>query len=304
MVGSALVRELLIRGIPVLALVREGSPGGRRLADYVKDLPGAGDLLCMRSCSLSELKSFSDDTLRQWDAFFHLGWSGTKGKERFDMRIHLENVSFALDALDLAERLGCRTFVGAGSQAEYGRKDGPLAPETCPHPENAYGAGKLAAGISTRIAAEKKGIRHIWTRILSVYGPNDGERTLITYLVRSLLSGERPVTTAGEQLWDYLWSRDAAKALISAAERGRDGKVYLVASGQCMPLRKYIEIIRDILNPEAEIGIGEVPYAKGQVMHLEADISETVRDTMWRPETSFPDGIREMAARMTADESK
>ena len=76
------------------------------------------------------------------------------------------------------------------------------------------------------------------------------------------------------------------------ALNGRDGAVYVLGSGQARPLREYVEIIRDVINPACTIGFGEVPYRKDQVMHLEADITELTKDTGWVPSTKFDDGIR------------
>jgi len=44
-------------------------------------------------------------------------------------------------------------------------------------------------------------------------------------------------------------------------------------------LREYITAIRDVVNPELEIGIGEREYYPNQVMKLTADISELTEDT-------------------------
>lgn len=71
-------------------------------------------------------------------------------------------------------------FVGAGSQAEYGRVNHALTPDTPCFPENGYGMAKLCAGQMSRVECEKLGLVHIWPRILSVYGPYDGKNAMIT----------------------------------------------------------------------------------------------------------------------------
>ena len=48
--------------------------------------------------------------------------------------------------------------------------------------------------------------------------------------------------------------------------------------------------------PNAELGIGEVPYADKQVMYLCADIGALTADTGFVPQTSFEDGIKETLA--------
>jgi len=121
-VGSALAAELVRRGIRVLALVRPDSPNRNHLPE--------DPLLTTADCPLEALGSFVPPEEGGWDAFFHLGWAGTKGPSREDPDIHTENIRYALDAVRLARRLGCRVFVGAGSQAEYGRVSAPLEPDT------------------------------------------------------------------------------------------------------------------------------------------------------------------------------
>ncbi|MBQ9604476.1 MAG: NAD-dependent epimerase/dehydratase family protein, partial [Firmicutes bacterium] len=191
-----------------------------------------------------------------------------------------------------AKRFGCKTFIGAGSQAEYGRVEGKLAPLTPAFPENGYGMAKLCAGQMTRIEAEKFGLKHIWTRVLSVYGENDGKNSMISSLITKLKNGEVPQTTAGEQMWDYLYSGDAARAFALLADKGIDGKTYVIGSGNARPLKEYIYEIKNQTAPNGKIDVGAVPYAEKQVMYLCADITELQKDCGWQPETEFKDGIK------------
>lgn len=287
-VGSALTEELLEHGYEVTVLLREGSSHNGRLPDHPN--------LIRRECSLEHLKDYPGDGERR-DVFFHLGWTGTKGPERNDPYIHNRNVAYSLDAAALAARLGCELFVGAGSQGEYGRPGVRLTPETLPVPETAYGIAKLCAGHMTREYAHTLGMRQIWTRLLSVYGLCDGERTLVTSFVGSLLKGEAPRCTKGEQVWDLLYQKDAAAALRMIAEKGHDGKTYLIASGQERTLRDMLTEIRDAVRPELPVRFGEVPYGPRQVMYLAADISETSADTGWSPAWSLAGGVQDMIRR-------
>ena len=70
----------------------------------------------------------------QADAFFHLAWAHTIGAGRNDMPAQIENIRYTIDAVRTAAAMGCRVFVGTGSQAEYGRVDGVLRADTPTNP--------------------------------------------------------------------------------------------------------------------------------------------------------------------------
>ncbi len=295
MIGTALAQLLCAEGITVAACVRPGSKKAARLLESDKLHKIAIELE-----DLKEERTFEQlsDVVGSADAFFHLGWAGTFGEERNQMFLQNQNIRCTLDAVKLASRLGCQVFVGAGSQAEYGRvKDGVrLAGDTPAFPENGYGIAKLAAGQMSRIYSRELGISHIWMRILSIYGPWDTEKTMVMSAIDALIRGERPVFSKGEQLWDYLYVKDAARALYLASVRGKDGSVYPLGSGQVKQLKNYITQLRDAVEPSAALGIGELPYRPGQVMYLCADIRELTKDTGFVPNYTFEEGIRETVA--------
>lgn len=245
-------------------------------------------------CSLEEMSRFDASSLPQMDCFFFLAWDGTYGAvARDDMTLQTKNIQYALDAVHLAKRLGCHTFVGAGSQAEYGRVEGILRADTPCNPENGYGMAKLCAGQMTRVLCKSLGIRHEWARFLSVYGPCDNPRSVVSYAIKTCLEGKRPSFTKGEQLWDYLYSKDAGEALYQIGESGIDGEIYPVGSGRVYPLRTFLESVCKTVNADITPLFGEISYMKGQVMHLQADISKLQADTGFTPQTSFEDGIKE-----------
>ena len=286
MIGTALIRELISRGVRTLVLCHEGSPRNHVIPDH--------ELVTKIYTSLGRFGELENTSGEAYDVFYHFAWEGTTGPGRNDMYLQNRNVKNALDAVHMAHRFGCHTFVGAGSQAEYGRVEGVLRPDTPAFPEMGYGIAKLCAGQMTREVAHQLGMKHIWSRILSVYGPCDGPNSMVMSTIHKLHDKEIPKTTKGEQLWDYLYSGDAAKALYLMGCNGRDGKVYVLGSGHVKPLLEYILEIREIVDPDGKLGIGEIPYAEKQVMYLCADITDINQDLGWVPETDFKDGIRKI----------
>lgn len=284
-IGMALIQCLADNGIDVVAVVRPGSARADRISE--------SEHVSVVYCDLKELDKLPSLIEGGADVFYHFAWDGTFGDSRNNMYLQNNNVKYALDAVDAAYELGCKTFIGAGSQAEYGRFEGDLNASVPAFPENGYGIAKLCAGQMTRIACQQKGIRHIWTRILSIYGPYDGDKTMVSSTIIKLMNSEKPSCTKGEQMWDYLYSKDAARAFMMLADGGVDGKVYCLGGGTARPLKDYINLIRDAVGNDVEIGFGDIPYSDKQVMHLCADIKELTKDTGFTPVYTFEQGIGE-----------
>ncbi|MCM1100966.1 MAG: NAD-dependent epimerase/dehydratase family protein [Acetatifactor muris] len=289
-IGTALVEELIRRRVEVLVFCRKGSERNGRIPKH--------RLVTTKYCSLEQLQDVSNDTGQGYDVFFHLAWEGTTGAARNDMYLQNQNVRYALDAVRAAQRFGCHTFIGAGSQAEYGRAQEILRPDTPVCPETGYGIGKLCAGQMTRELAGQYGMRHIWVRVLSIYGPNDSANSLIMTAIRNLKDGGELRFTKAEQMWDYLYSGEAAEAFYLLGEKGVDQRTYVLGSGKVRPLKEYIMAIRDIVAPGRPVALGDIPYGDRQVMYLCADTSELERDVQWKSTMTFEQGIKNTLQRM------
>lgn len=288
-IGTALIKELTENGYDVTCVCRRDSQRNDRITE--------SDRVHRVFAELDEYKLLPDICGTGYDSFFHLAWARTDRQGRNDVGAQTNNIRFTLDAAQAAHDMGCSVFVGAGSQAEYGRVEGVISPSTPAFPEIGYGIAKLAAGQLTRLLCSQIGVRHIWARIFSVYGPNN-DGSMITSTIEKLLSGETPEFTPAEQMWDFMYSADCARALRMLAEGGTNGKVYCLASGDPRPLKEYIEIMRDVIDPSLPLGIGRIPYSANQVMNLSCDISDLQRDVGFSAGYSFEEGIRLTAESM------
>ena len=291
LIGVSLVDELLKNGYAVVGVVRPGSKNLARLSTHQN--------LHIVECDLHDMRSLTDSLPHDFDICFHLAWTDTgKGRNK-DVYGQLKNVKLTLDTVDLSAALGCSLFVGAGSQAEFGPKEtGPIGPLAVEKPNTAYGMCKLAAGNLAMLRAKDLGLRCIWPRIFSIFGQNDKSTSLINYTLGCLKEGRKPSLSASTQIWDYLYCSDAAKALVLIGEKGLDGKKYCLGSGIGRPLYEYINEIKELIDPSADIGFGEVPYNEYSLRYLVADIAELMDDTGFTPEYTFELGLKDMTANM------
>ena len=288
MIGSSIIEACLSGGVErIYAVVKPGTTKLGRLPDDKRITVIECDI-----CDYFVLPELIDDDC---DVFYHIAWSATGAKRNENISEQVRNIEYTLSALEAAQRLNCLKFIGAGSQAEYGKLDlDKISPSSPVNPTQPYGIAKYAAGKLGMEKAKEYGMDFIWVRIFSVYGKYDLPTTMISGTVRKLIKGEHPSFTPATQRWEYLNSKDAGRAFYLIGEKTEGSKVFCLGSGDAHPLKSFIYTIRDIVNPEAELGIGEIPYNDGTVMNLCADISPLTEDTGWKPEVSFEDGIREI----------
>lgn len=293
MIASALIRTLIKNNVEVYALCRP--------EDSKDDEFFSSPLVTAVDADISQLCEVKDKIDKKCDVLYHFAWLGTFGGTRNDTYIQNDNIRFTLDAVKLAHETGCECFVSAGSQAEYGRVTEKLTADTFANPETGYGIAKYTAGKLSRMYAQQLGMRHCWVRILSVFGQKGNPNSIIMSSLDKMLKGEYTSFTKGEQLWDFLHCDDAALAFYLIGKNGKDGAVYPLGSGKTRQLSDYIKAMRDCVNPQLKIGIGDLPYNDGQVMYLCADISQLTEDTGFEPELTFEEGIMRTVHWMKGD---
>lgn len=285
MLGAATIAAALNNGVEtVYAIIRQST-------NRLERLP-ADDRIHYVVCDIDEYYRLPELIHEECSVFYHFAWAKTGSHRNDDAIGQACNIEYTIEAINAAYNLGCNKFVGAGSQAEYGKLDlEKFSPDSPVNPEQSYGIAKYAAGKFARFEAERLGISCLWVRIFSVYGEHDKPTTMISSAVKKMLNHERVSFTPAEQRWEYLYSGDAGEALYLIGEKSNGNKVYCLGTGQARPLKEYIEMIRDAIDPSLELGIGDIPYSSSTVMNICADISNLIQDTGWKPKTSFCDGI-------------
>lgn len=282
--GSYLVADLLERGHEVAVLLRPDSASWRleEVKGRLRVIPGAME-------RLDELRG----PLRAFapEAVVHMAWRGVAGSDR-NSPVQAANVADTVGLVELAAEAGAKAFVGAGSQAEYGPYDRAIREDDTARPTTLYGMAKLAAGSMAMRLCEEKGLRSAWLRIFSTYGPKDADYWLIPSMIRNLRSGEHMALTACEQRWGFLHARDAASAFRLATTHADASGIFNVGSPEAPPLRETVTRLRDLVDPGAVLGFGELAYRPDQVMILAADVSRMLA-LGWKPEVALDDGLRE-----------
>ena len=128
--------------------------------------------------------------------------------------------------------------------------------------------------------------------IPSTFGERRHDNNIITYTITSLLKGQKPTYGNLNQMWDFLYVKEVVRAIYLIGEKGKTEKVYGIGSGEYRPLKDYIEIIRDLIDPELPLGIGDVPALSEKTFSSCVNIYDLSKDTGFIPQISFYEGIK------------
>lgn len=294
-IGRAVVEELLEKRHQVFAAVRPDSAGRGELEAMQRE---TGEQFTVLPVDLSACGTLDRHPALEGraDLWLHLGWEGSGSANRTNPEIQARNIGYALEALGAAARLGCTRFLFSGSQAEYGIADGLMREDSPCHPVSEYGKDKLEVYRRAGERAAELGITYLHARIFSVYGPGDHPWSLVSSCVDTFLKGGHMEFGACTQLWNYLYIKDAVRAITGLLLAKSPSGVYNVAGNDTRPLREFIGEIHRLCGGRGTFEYGKRPPNAEGVVSLNPDTGKLYRTANFQPRISFEEGIREMIA--------
>ncbi|MCM1349030.1 MAG: dTDP-glucose 4,6-dehydratase [Firmicutes bacterium] len=183
--------------------------------------------------------------------------------------------------------------------------------ETTPlSPRSPYSAAKTSADLITMAYHETYGLPVNITRCSNNYGPYQFPEKLIPLIINNILEGKPlPVYGKGENVRDWLYVDDHAKAIDLVLRNGRLGEVYNIGGfneeQNITIVRTIIDIIRRIMDsepkyrtllkhPKENIDHGMIRFVTdrpGHDMRYAIDPTKIATELGWYPETPFEKGI-------------
>lgn len=281
-IGKTLVNALLEKGYHVVAL-------DIRFDDV---LANDDRVTCVNVMNKEVAALAKEIPHQEYWCFFHLAWAGTSGPARADYTVQLNNVKLACDYIKLCSEIGCKRVVYASSINEMETYEYLQSDDIEPAGGYIYGTGKLAAHLMGETVAKLNGIEFIPVIITNIYGVGEKSARMIYTSINKLVHKEHCSFTAGYQTYDFIYITDAINSIIAVAEKGKAFNRYYIGSGEPKPLREFLLEMRDIVDPEAELGLGDIPFKGVDISYDQFDLKKVERDTEYRNEVSFAEGIR------------
>jgi len=195
-------------------------------------------------------------------------------------------------------------FVHVSTDEVFGSL-GPTDPafnESTPYdPHSPYSASKAASDHLARAWMDTYGLPVVVTNCSNNYGPYQFPEKLIPVVILKALRGETiPVYGKGENIRDWLFVDDHARALLAAAERGVPGRTYCIGGDNERRNIDLVKLLCELLDehrPRADgkphaSAIAYVTDRPGHDLRYAIDASRARAELGWTPQEDFRSGFR------------
>ncbi|AUF98394.1 dTDP-glucose 4,6-dehydratase 2 [Pseudomonas fluorescens] len=179
-----------------------------------------------------------------------------------------------------------------------------LFSETTPYaPSSPYSASKAASDHLVRAWQRTYGLPVLLTNCSNNYGPYHFPEKLIPLVILNALAGKPlPVYGNGQQVRDWLFVEDHARALLTVVSQGQVGETYNIGGHNeqtNLDVVRAICALLDELAPQHPAGVSQyadlitfVQDRPGHDLRYAIDASKIERELGWVPAETFASGLR------------
>jgi len=186
--------------------------------------------------------------------------------------------------------------------------------ETTPYaPSSPYSASKASSDHLVRAWQRTYGLPTLVTNCSNNYGPYHFPEKLIPLMILNAIAGKPlPVYGDGQQIRDWLYVEDHARALYLVATEGTPGETWNIGGHNERKNLDVVTTICDLLEelvPVKPQGVQQyrdlitrVPDRPGHDLRYAIDASKIERELGWAPQETFESGIRKTVEWYLANE--
>ncbi|KAF6658550.1 dTDP-glucose 4,6-dehydratase [Enterobacteriaceae bacterium EKM102V] len=188
--------------------------------------------------------------------------------------------------------------------------------ETTPYaPSSPYAASKASSDHLVRAWLRTYGLPALVTNCSNNYGPCHFPEKLIPLTIINALAGKPlPVYGNGQQIRDWLYVEDHARALYQVVSQGKPGETYNIGGHN---ERRNIEVVETICSLLEELAAERKPAGlahfrdlityvtdrPGHDLRYAIDASKIAHELGWKPQETFESGMRKTVAWYLANSS-
>jgi UDP-glucuronate 4-epimerase len=240
-----------------------------------------------------------DELFDAADAVIHLaGQPGVRlsWADGFDVYVE-RNITASQRVLEAARRTGVPRVVLASSSSVYGNAPAyPTAENSPTRPFSPYGVTKLAMEDLAGAYVANCGLPVVILRYFTVYGPAQRpDMGMHRFIARTAAGEPVPVYGDGEQIRDFTYVSDAARATLAASTADLEsGTLLNVAGGSSTTVNTILQLVSECIGREALTH--RLPEQPGDVRTTGGTIDRARRLLGWEPEVPLAEGIKRQVA--------
>ncbi len=178
-------------------------------------------------------------------------------------------------------------------------ENGFFTEETAYEPNSPYSASKASSDHLVRAWYHTYGLPVVTTNCSNNYGPYHFPEKLIPLVILNAVNGKSlPIYGKGDNIRDWLYVDDHARALRLVLERGKLGETYNIGGWN---EKTNLEVVQSICTLLDELHPQSAPHSKlinfvqdrpGHDRRYAIDASKVAHDLGWKPQESFESGLR------------
>jgi dTDP-glucose 4,6-dehydratase len=307
-IGSALVRYLVLeKGYEVLnvdALTYAGNLASLKLVAGKPNYRFLRANICDREAMVQAIAGFQPDRIMHLAAESHVDRSITGAADFIQTNVigTFALLEVARDYWSNLQGTAKETFrfLHVSTDEVYGSlgEEGLFTEDTPYDPSSPYSASKASSDHLATAWQRTYGLPVVVSNCSNNYGPYHFPEKLIPLTILNALAGERlPVYGKGENVRDWLYVEDHARALDLIIERGRVGETYNVGGRN---ERRNIDVVQRICTVLDELAPSNRPREEliefvtdrpGHDARYAIDATKLETELGWRAQENFDTGI-------------
>jgi GDP-L-fucose synthase len=243
------------------------------------------------------------------DAVLHVaGRGGGIGYNRRNPgSLFYDNIMMNTQLMEASRIYGVKKFLGVGTVCSYPKftpvpfHEGDLWGGYPEETNASYGLSKKMMLVQSQAYRQQYGFNSIHLLMVNLYGPRDNfdleDSHVIPALIRKFIEAKRDgrkevvVWGTGKASREFLFVKDAAEAIVLAAERYDGNDPVNIGAGSEITIKELVKTISDIVEYDGEI-VWDETRPDGQPRRG-LDVSRASTEFQFKAKTKFRDGLRE-----------
>lgn len=167
-------------------------------------------------------------------------------------------------------------------------------------PKSPYSASKASSDHFVRAYRNTYGMKTVISNCSNNYGPNQFPEKLIPLCIHNIQNNKPlPIYGKGENIRDWLYVIDHARAIDTVFHQGRDGETYNIGGFNEWTNIDLVKVICNVMDEKlgrtsgsSEKLISYVTDRAGHDMRYAIDATKIKQELGWEPSLQFEEGIR------------